>query len=310
MGNELDTALAVVAATLRAGTPLVFAAAGELVAERAGVLNLGIEGMMLAGAVVGFMVAAATGVTPLGFLAAALAGMGASAIFALFALNLMTNQVATGLALSIFGAGLAAFLGQSWVGIPLPSMALPFPQALRDIPVAGRLLFGHDWLVYLSIAAVAAIAWFLRRTRAGLVLRAVGENQDSAHALGYSVLGIRWLATLFGGAMAGISGGYLSLIYTPQWAENMTAGRGWIALALVVFATWRPWRVLLGAYLFGGVTIIGLQVQAAGTAIDSNLLAMTPYLATVIVLVLISRDASRIRLHTPASLARPFHPEA
>ncbi|HEX2525650.1 MAG TPA: ABC transporter permease [Geminicoccus sp.] len=310
MGDELDTAIAVITATLRAGTPLVFAAMGELVAERAGVLNLGIEGMMLVGAVVGFMVAATTGITPFGFVAAALAGMAAAAIFGVLALNLMTNQVATGLALAIFGGGLAAFIGQSWVGIPLPGMELPFPEPLRQIPFVGPVLFGHDWLVYLSILLVAGVAWFLRRTRAGLTLRAVGENQESAHALGYSVLKIRWLATLFGGAMAGIGGGYLSLIYTPQWAEDMTAGRGWIALALVVFATWRPWRVLLGAYIFGGVTIIGLQIQAAGASLDSNLIAMTPYLATVVVLVLISRDVTRIRLHTPASLARPFHPEA
>lgn len=310
MGDELDMAIAVIAATLRAGTPLVFAAMGELVAERAGVLNLGIEGMMLVGAVVGFMVASSTGITPFGFAAAALAGMAASALFGVLALNLMANQVATGLALSIFGAGLAAFVGQSWVGIPLPSMDLPFPAGLRTIPVVGPILFGHDWLVYLSILSAAGVAWFLHRSRPGLILRATGENQDSAHALGYSVLGIRWLATLFGGAMAGIGGGYLSLIYTPQWTENMTAGRGWIALALVVFATWRPWRVLLGAYIFGGVTIIGLQLQAAGASLDSNLIAMTPYLATILVLVLISRDATRIRLHTPASLARPFHPEA
>ena len=307
---EIDTLTAILAATLRAGTPLVFAAIGELVTERAGVLNLGIEGMMLTGAVVGFMVGATTGMPAIGFIAAALAGMMIAAIFGLLALNLMTNQVATGLALAIFGTGFAAFAGKSWVGIPLPQMSLPFPEALRGIPILGPVLFGHDWLVYLSIVTVALVAWFLSRTRAGLTLRAVGENQDSAHALGYPVLRIRWLAVLFGGAMAGIGGGYLSLIYTPQWAENMTAGRGWIALALVVFATWRPWRVLLGAYVFGGVTIIGLHVQATGLAVSSSLVAMTPYLATVLVLVLISRDATRIRLHTPASLARPFHPEA
>ena len=304
---EIDTIIAILVATMRAGTPLLFAALGELIAEKAGVLNLGIEGMMLAGAVTGFIAMVLTGSPLIGVLAAMLAGMAMSGLFGFLTLTLMANQVATGLALTIFGVGLSAFVGLSYIGNPiqgLPGLAIP---VLSDIPFFGPLLFNHDPLVYVSLVLLAAVTWFLYRSRAGLILRAVGESHEAAHAIGYSVLKIRYLAVLFGGATSGIAGAYLSLVYTPQWAENMTAGRGWIALALVVFATWRPARVLLGAYLFGGITILGLHVQAAGFAISSHLVATLPYLATVLVLVLISRDATRIKLNAPAALGKAFH---
>ena len=304
---EIDTIIAILIATMRAGTPLLFAALGELIAEKAGVLNLGIEGMMLAGAVTGFIAMVLTGSPLIGVLAAMVAGMAMSGLFGFLTLSLMANQVATGLALTIFGVGLSAFVGLSYIGNPiqgLPSLAIP---VLSDIPFLGPLLFNHDPLVYVSLVLLAAVTWFLYRSRAGLILRAVGESHEAAHAIGYSVLKIRYLAVLFGGATSGLAGAYLSLVYTPQWAENMTAGRGWIALALVVFATWRPARVLLGAYLFGGITIMGLHVQAAGFAISSHLVATLPYLATVLVLILISRDATRIKLNAPAALGKPFH---
>ncbi|MCR9221918.1 MAG: ABC transporter permease [Alphaproteobacteria bacterium] len=291
-----------------AATPLLFAAIGELVTEKSGVLNLGVEGMMLVGAVVGFAVTASGGGAVLGVSAAAAAGSAMAALFALLTLNLLANQVATGLALTLFGIGLSALVGRGFIGVPLdglPHLAIP---GLSDLPLIGPLIFGQDALVYLSFVAVAAVAWFLTRTRAGLILKAVGENPAAAHRLGHSVLRVRWLAVLFGGAMAGIGGAYLSLAYTPLWAENMTAGRGWIALALVVFATWRPGRVLLGAYLFGGVTIAQLHAQSAGVALPSQFMSMLPYLATILVLVLISRDAARIRLNAPASIGKVFHP--
>ena len=304
---EIDTIVAILVATMRAGTPLLFAALGELITEKAGVLNLGIEGMMLVGAVAGFIAMVLTGSPLIGVLAAMVTGMAMSGLFGFLTLTLMTNQVATGLALTIFGVGLSAFVGLSYIGNPiqgLPGLAIP---VLGDIPVLGPLLFNHDPLVYVSLVLLAAVTWFLFRSRGGLILRAVGESHEAAHAIGYSVLKIRYLAVLFGGATSGIAGAYLSLVYTPQWAENMTAGRGWIALALVVFATWRPAWVLLGAYLFGGITIMGLHVQAAGFAISSHLVATLPYLATVLVLVLISRDATRIKLNAPAALGKPFH---
>ncbi len=308
--DGLDAAITILVGAIRAGTPLVFAALGELIAEKSGVLNLGVEGMMLVGAVVGFMATVTTGSVSIGILAAVAAGMVMALIFGILTLSLLTNQVATGLALTIFGVGLSAFLGIKYVGTPisgLKPLEIPF---LTDIPVIGPLLFGHDLLIYFSFALFVGVAWFLYRSRAGLILRAVGESHDAAHALGYPVVVIRYLAVLFGGACAGLSGAYLSLVYTPQWAENMTAGRGWIALALVVFATWRPGRAMLGAYLFGGITIMGLHVQALGFEISSHLVATLPYLATIIVLAVISRDATKIRLNAPASLGRPFHPSA
>jgi len=308
--DGLDSAVAILVGAIRAGTPLVFAALGELITEKSGTLNLGLEGVMLVGAVVGFMATVTTGSVYIGILAAIIAGMLMSLIFGFLTLSLLTNQVATGLALTIFGVGLSAFLGIKYVGTPINGLKpidIPF---LSDIPVIGPLLFGHDLLIYFSFLLFVVIVWFLYKSRTGLVLRAVGESHDAAHALGYSVIKIRYLAVLFGGACAGLSGAYLSLVYTPQWAENMTAGRGWIALALVVFATWRPGRALAGAYLFGGITIMGLHIQALGFEVSSHLVATLPYIATIVVLALISRDATKILLNAPASLGKPFHPAA
>jgi len=294
--------------TLAAGTPLVFAALGELVTEKSGVLNLGVEGMMLVGAVVAFIVAATTKSPWLGVLAGMLAGAALSLVFAFVALTLQANQVASGLALSLFGIGLSAFIGLEYVSVviePIKPLAVP---GLTDLPVIGAMLFGHSPLVYLSMVLFGLIQWFLFHSRAGLILRAVGESPQSAHAIGYPVMRIRYLAVMFGGACAGIGGAYLSLVYNPSWTEGMTAGRGWIALALVVFATWKPWRVLAGAYLFGGVTLAQFQAQGMGVDIPSQYLSMLPYIATILVLAFISRDATTIKLNAPASLGKSFHP--
>ena len=293
---------------ISAATPLVFAAIGELVVEKSGVLNLGVEGMMLAGAVSGFAVAHVSGSALLGVLAGVLAGMLMSLIFAFLTLSLRSSQVATGLALTIFGIGLSALMGQPLIGIAyagIPTYAIP---VLSDLPVLGPLLFEHNLLVYGSILLVLAVSLFLKYTRAGLVLRAVGDSPESAHALGYPVITVRYLATLFGGACAGLSGCYLSMAYAPMWVESMSAGRGWIALALVVFATWQPGRLLFGAYLFGGITILQLHAQAIGINVPSQLMSMLPYIATIVVLVLISRDRGRIRKNAPASIGQAFHP--
>ena len=303
-----DAVLLTLLTVVTAATPLVYAAIGELVVERSGVLNLGVEGMMLVGAVAGFATTYATGSATLGVLAGFAAGVALALVFAVLTLTLQSSQVATGLALTIFGVGLSALAGQSLVGVALGRLqSLPVP-GLSEIPFLGRLLFDHDALVYGSFALVAAVAWFLNRTRAGLVLRAVGDSHDAAHALGYPVIRVRYLATLFGGGCAGLGGAYLSMAYTPMWAENMSAGRGWIALALVVFAVWQPGRLLLGAYLFGGIGVLQLHGQALGLAVPSQLMSMLPYLATILVLVLISRDAGRIRRNAPASIGKPFHP--
>ena len=303
-----DTLMLVLLTVMTAATPLVYAAIGELVVERSGVLNLGVEGMMLAGAVAGFATMHASGSATLGVLAGAAGGVALAAVFALLTLNLQASQVATGLALTIFGVGLSALAGQSLVGVALGGLPdVPLP-GLSSIPFVGPLLFEHDVLVYGSFALVAAVAWFLARTRAGLVLRAVGDSHDAAHALGYPVIRVRWLATLFGGGCAGLGGAYLSMAYTPMWVENMSAGRGWIALALVVFAVWQPGRLLLGAYLFGGIGVLQLHGQALGLAVPSQLMSMLPYLVTILVLVLISRDAGRIRRNAPASIGKSFHP--
>jgi simple sugar transport system permease protein len=303
---SLDSLTLALVTVISAATPLLFAALGELVSEKAGVLNLGVEGMMLAGAVIAFAVTVTTGSATLGIVTGALAGALLALIFGFLTLSLTANQVATGLALTIFGIGLSALIGSGFVGVPvddLPALAIP---GLSDLPVIGPLPFGHDVLVYLSALATVGVAWFLKRTRGGMILRAVGESDVSAHSIGYDVIKVRYLAVLFGGAMAGLAGGYLSLAYTPMWAENMTAGRGWIALALVVFASWRVLRVLLGAYLFGLASILHLVAQGVGLSIPSNLLAMLPYVATILVLVLLSRDALKTRLYAPVSLGQPW----
>jgi simple sugar transport system permease protein len=305
----VDPVTAIVLTVITAATPLLLASLGELVAERAGVLNLGVEGMMLAGAVTGFAATAVTGSHTLGIVSAAFAGMLMALVFAVLTLSLLANQVATGLALTIFGIGLSALLGASFVGTPsprLPAISLP---GLSDLPAIGPILFGQDALVYLSILLTAGVAWFLFRTRSGLVLRACGENAEAAHALGYPVRKVRYIAVLFGGLTAGLGGAYLSLAYTPMWVEAMTAGRGWIALALVVFAAWRPGRLLLGAYLFGGVTILQLHAQGWGLfAVPSQILSMLPYLATILVLVVIAAGPWKGRLNPPACLGQPFRP--
>ncbi|MFH1806528.1 MAG: ABC transporter permease [Pseudomonadota bacterium] len=298
----------IILTVITASTPLLLAATGELVAEKSGVLNLGVEGMMLVGAIAGFAATASSGSAILGILAAVVAGMLMSLIFAFLTLTLMANQVATGLALTIFGVGFSALIGSGFVGFPiqpLPGLSIPF---VSGIPVIGPIVFGQDFLVYLSIAGVIGVSWFLTRTRAGLILKAVGDSHSSAHAIGYPVIRIRYMATLFGGAMAGLGGAYLSLAYTPMWAENMTAGRGWIALALVVFATWRPGRLLLGAYMFGCISVLQLHAQSAGVHIPSQFMSMLPYLATVIVLVIISSDRAKIRLNAPACIGQAFRP--
>jgi len=294
---------------ISAATPLLFAAVGELVTEKSGVLNLGIEGMMLAGAVAAFAVAITTGSSTLGVIAGAAAGALMAFAFGALTLTLAANQVATGLALTIFGIGLSALVGAGFVGVavvPLPKLAIP---GISDLPIVGPLLFGHDALIYLSILATVGVAWFLKRSRGGMILRAVGESDLSAHSIGYDVISVRYRAVLFGGMMSGLGGAFLSLSYTPMWAEEMTAGRGWISLALVVFASWRPWRVLLGAYLFGGVTILQLYLQGAGgLGIPAQVMSMLPYIATILVLVVIAAGPWRGRLDAPACLGRPFRP--
>ncbi len=297
-----------VAATLGAGTPLAIAGLGLLVNERAGVVNLGAEGLMLISAVAGFAVAFHTGNEWLALGAGALAAALFSAGFGFFVIWLNTNQYATGLALSIFGGGFSAFVGTGYVGRKLPGHAAHPLPGLSELPFLGPALFRQHPAVYLTMALTAAITWFLYRTRSGLVLRSIGEAPDAAHALGHPVRGIRLLAVVVGGALCGVAGAYLSVVYTPLWVEGMVAGRGWIALALTVFATWRPARLLLGAYLFGGVTMLQLHLQARGVQLPSQFMAMLPYLATIAVLVLISRNAQWIRLNMPASLGKPFLP--
>ena len=291
------------ASLMVAATPLLLAAVGELVVEKAGVLNLGVEGMMITGAICGFAIAVNTGNPLLGVLAAAAGGAALSLLFALLTQLALANQVASGLGLTLFGLGLSALLGQGYQGIRPPSFPRLNIPGLSDMPVLGRILFSHDLMVYLGLGIVTAVWFMLKYTRAGLILRAVGENHEAAHALGYKVVRIRIAAILFGGACAGMGGAYISLIRVPQWTEGMTSGIGWIALALVVFASWKPWRVLLGAYLFGGVTVIQLNLQAAGVAIPVEYLAMSPYLITILVLVIMSADKSS----APASLGRSFH---
>jgi simple sugar transport system permease protein len=286
--------IAFLASTAGAATPLVVASMGELVTERSGVLNLGLEGMMLVGAVVGFGVTLTSGSMTLGLIAAMAAGMLMSLVFGFLVLTLQTNQVATGLALTLFGIGVSAFIGRGYVG-----------QTVERMPV----LWGFDGMEYFSIALVLLVGWMLARTRLGLIIRAVGESPHSAHAIGFPVIGLRYGTVLFGGAMAGLGGAYLSLALTPMWVEGMTAGRGWIALAQVVFATWKPRGVLIGAYLFGGVTVLQFHGQGMGLAIPSEFLSMLPYIATIVVLVLICRNPQTILLNKPMSLGQNFKPD-
>lgn len=299
---------AIILAVLAASTPLLIAATGELVTERSGVLNLGVEGMMIVGAACGFAGAWLTGSVLVGALFGIIAGTLMSLVFALMTLGLAVNQVATGLALTILGIGLSGLVGAGLVGERItPAVHLYIP-GLTDIPLIGRVLFGQDALVYFSVALIVCVWWFLYRTRPGLILRACGDNHVSAHALGYPVLRIRTFAVMFGGACAGLAGAYLPLAYTPFFIPGMTAGRGWIALALVVFSSWRPGRLVVGAYLFGAVTILQLHAQGWGVGIPSQFMSALPYLATIFVLVLLSR-ARTGGSTAPAALGTVFVPD-
>ncbi|MBX5160490.1 MULTISPECIES: ABC transporter permease [unclassified Rhizobium] len=300
---------AILLTVITASTPLVIAALGELVTERSGVLNLGVEGMMIMGAVAAFAGAQMSGSPYVGIVCGIAAGALFSLLFAFLTLTLVANQVATGLALTLLGLGASGMLGEAYVSVPgirLGEIVIP---GLSDIPVIGHVLFRQDLVFYLSIALVVGVSWFLFRSRAGLKLRAIGDSHGSAHALGIQVIRTRYLAVMFGGACAGLAGAQLSLVYTPQWAENMSAGRGWITLALVVFASWRPWRVFAGGYLFGAVTILQLHAQAFGLGIPSQFLSMLPYAATIVVLIIISHNRRTTLINTPASLGKAFVPE-
>jgi general nucleoside transport system permease protein len=306
----MDGIALLLAATFNAGTVLALAGLGLLINERAGVLNLGAEGTMLVAAIAGFATGVHTGSDTLALAAGMGAGAAMAGLFGLLVIGLNTNQVATGLALSLFGAGFSAFVGTGFVQAKLPDrpvFELPF---LSELPFVGTAFFKQHPLVYGAVLLAAAVAWFLYRTRAGLVLRAVGESPESAHALGYPVRRIRFMAVLAGGALCGLAGAYLSVVYTPLWVQGMVAGKGWIALALTTFATWRPARILLGAYVFGGVTMLQFHLQGQGVDVPSQFLSMLPYLATIVVLVLISSNAAFIKANMPASLGKPFHPGA
>ena len=297
---------AIILTIITASTPLLLAAIGELVVERSGVLNLGIEGMMVMGAVCGFAAAHVSGSAWLGVVAAIMGGVAMSLLFGFLTQTLITNQVATGLAITLLGLGLSGLIGSDFVGLPgvkLANVSIPW---LSELPYVGRLVFGQDPLVYVSIGLTVAVAYLLKYTRWGLIIRAVGQSHSSAHALGYRVVAVRYACIAFGGATSGLAGAYLSLVYTPQWIENMTAGRGWIALALVVFSTWLPGRLAAGAYLFGGVWILGLYAQAMGLGIPSQLLSSLPYVATILALVVISTNRRLSVINTPASLGQGF----
>jgi len=304
-----DQLLSIILTIITASTPLLLAAIGELVVERSGVLNLGVEGMMAVGAVSGFGAALLTGSPVIGAIAAIAAGALLSLLFGFLTLTMVSNQVATGLALTLLGIGLAGLMGESFVGQPGVQMAKIAIPGLTAIPFIGPILFGQDPLVYVSLLVVVATSYVLFHTKAGLIIRAVGDSHQSAHALGYSVVGVRYLCVMFGGACAGLAGGYLSLVYTPQWVENMTAGRGWIALALVVFSSWLPWRVVLGAYLFGTIPVMGFSLQAHGIGIPAQLLSALPYVVTILVMVVISGNRALMRANTPACLGQPFVPD-
>jgi len=299
---------AILLTVITASTPLLIAAIGELVVEKSGVLNLGVEGMMIMGAACGIAAAIGTGSSAAGVVAAVLAGMAMAALFAALTLGLAANQVAAGLALAIFGLGLSGVVGSAFVGVQRAGIGKIEIPLLADIPVIGAVLFKQDPFVYASFALTAGVAWFLTRTKAGLILRACGESHAAAHALGYPVLRIRFLAILFGGACAGLAGAYMSLVLTPFWSSGMTGGRGWIALAIVVFASWLPWRAAIGAYLFGGITILQLHAQALGVPVPSQLMAAMPYLITIVVLVAIMA-IRRGGAAGPGSLGTPFVPD-
>jgi general nucleoside transport system permease protein len=306
----VNEAALLIAATLSAGTVLAVAALGLLINERAGIVNLGAEGMMLVAAVAGYATAVHSGSDVLAFAAGAAAGAVLAAIFGVLVIWLNTNQYATGLALSLFGVGFSAFIGQPYTRERLSERVQFEVPVLADLPFIGPALFKQHPMVWVAIALAAALAWWLANSKSGLTLRAVGESPESAHALGIAVRAIRLAAVMAGGALCGVAGAYLSVIYTPLWVEGMTAGRGWIALALTTFATWRPGRVLLGAYLFGGVTMLQFQLQGQGVDIPAQFLSMLPYLATIVVLVLISSNAAWIRANMPASLGRAFNPRS
>ena len=297
-----------IAATLNAGTVLAIASLGLLINEKVGIVNLGAEGMMLCAAIAGFATVVHTGNDWLGFAAGMAAGAALALVFGWLVIWLNTNQYATGLALTLFGTGFSAFVGTAFVQARMPERASHAIPVLADIPLLGPALFRHHPLVYLTVAFAGALIWYLYRTRQGLVLRSVGESPESAHALGYPVRRIRLLAVVVGGALCGLAGAYLSVIYTPLWVEGMVAGKGWIALALTTFATWRPARVLLGAYLFGGVTMLQFHLQSIGVEVPSEFLTMLPYVATILVLALISRNPQWIRINMPASIGKPFYP--
>jgi len=298
-----------IAAMLDSGTVLALVGLGLVVNERSGVVNLGAEGMMLTGAIAAFATAVHTGSDAAGFAAAACAGAAMAAFFGALAVGLGTNQHATGLALSLFGAGFSAFVGMPYTEERLPErhhFAIP---GLSGVPFLGPAFFRHHPAVYAAAALSALLTWFLFRSRAGLLLRAIGESPESAYALGYPVRRIRFASVVFGGALAGLGGAYVSLVHTPLWVEGMTAGKGWIALALTTFGVWRPLRILFGAYLFGGITMLDFYLQGRGIQVATQLLSMLPYVATIVVLVLTSRDAGFLRVNMPASLGRPFRPE-
>ncbi|BCF96996.1 ABC transporter permease [Paraburkholderia sp. PGU19] len=304
---DIQQASALTSSAVVAAIPLMFAGVGELVTEKSGVLNLGVEGMMLMGAVTGYAVTAVTGNPWLGVLAAIVAGIAMSLLFAFLVLSMLANQVATGLSLTIFGIGLSAYVGKPYTSAAVrESIGTWVIPGLSKIPVLGPALFSLTPLDYLAFVMFGVVGWFLYRTRAGLVLRSVGESPQVAHSVGFPVIGVRYGATLFGGAMAGLAGGYYSIVNLHLWQEQLTSGRGWIALALVVFATWRPGRLLIGALLFGAVTGLQFYAQAIGVPVPTQFLAMLPYVATVVVLVLISRNPNTIRLNAPASLGKPF----
>jgi ABC-type uncharacterized transport system permease subunit len=308
--HDVILMVAILVATLRAATPLILAGCGELITEKSGVLNLGVEGTMLMGAVTGFIGTVTTHSLIGGFIFAMITGVMMSLLFGFLTLTLLANQTASGLALTIFGSGLSTLVGNAYESQTLPGFQNTLIPGLSNMPPLWQQILQIDPLVIVAFVIAFAVYRFLNRSRAGLILRAVGESHDVAHALGHSVLTVRYGALCFGGAMSGLAGAYLSMVYTPLWNQGMTSGRGWIALALVTFSTWKPGYLVLGALLFGFVTIAQFQAEAFGLQVSGNLLAMLPYLATVVVLVLISRDSTRLKLNAPAALGRTFHATA